>query len=200
MIGYAFGSVQLSAARRYEKLQHEGKFKSGWSATPGSFRRVAYLLVALALVQFLFPVFFAPGGISQWCVSGGVVGWIRLDLVQADAHAEDLRRVMRLFSASIGAVTPAGDFPRPLSGYPPLSDGGLLSALSDRARAEPFNLVATAIFFLAIVHTFLTPLIRRWAHRAEERHRIRPRNGRPFLDDDGNEVPEVSFRARFYIS
>ena len=72
-IGYAFGALQLTATRRHEALQREGKFKSGWSATPGSFRRVAYLLVALAVVQFLFPVFFAPGGISQWCVSAGVV-------------------------------------------------------------------------------------------------------------------------------
>lgn len=78
MIGYAFGVIQTSATRRHEKLQLEGKFKSGWSVTPGSFRRVAYLLIALALVQFLFPMFFAPGSISQWCVSAGVVtgyGW-----------------------------------------------------------------------------------------------------------------------------
>jgi hypothetical protein len=74
MIGYAFGAIQASATRRHERLQFEGKFKSGWSATPGSFRRVAYLLVALALVQFLFPMFFAPGSVSQWCVSAGVVG------------------------------------------------------------------------------------------------------------------------------
>jgi hypothetical protein len=78
MIGFAFGTIQASATRRHERLQLEGKFKSGWSATPGSFRRVAYLLIALAMVQFLFPVFFVPGSISQWCVSGGVVagyGW-----------------------------------------------------------------------------------------------------------------------------
>lgn len=78
MIGYAFGAIQTAATRRHERLQKEGKFKSGWSATPGSFRRVAYLLVALAAVQFLFPVFFATDGASQWCVSGGVVagyGW-----------------------------------------------------------------------------------------------------------------------------
>jgi len=74
MIGYTFGVIQVSAALRYEKLQLQGKFTSGWAATPGSFRRVAYLLVALALVQFLFPVFFTVGGASQWCVSGGVVG------------------------------------------------------------------------------------------------------------------------------
>jgi hypothetical protein len=74
MIGLSFGYVQAAASRRHERLQVQGKFKSGWSATPGSFRRVAYLLVALAVVQFLFPVFFAPGSISQWCVSAGVVG------------------------------------------------------------------------------------------------------------------------------
>ncbi len=73
VIGLAFGAIQDSAKRRYERLQQQGKFKSGWAATPGSFRRVAYLLVALALVQFLFPMFFAQGGVSQWCVSGGVV-------------------------------------------------------------------------------------------------------------------------------
>jgi hypothetical protein len=72
-IGLTFGLIQEAAQRRHEKLQQEGKFKSGWAATPGSFRRVAYLLVALALVQFLFPMLFAPDGISQWCVSGGVV-------------------------------------------------------------------------------------------------------------------------------
>lgn len=59
--------------RRHEQLQRQGKFTSGWSATPGSFRRVAYLLIALALIQFLFPVFFETDGISQWCVSAGVV-------------------------------------------------------------------------------------------------------------------------------
>lgn len=72
-IGWAFGAIQDGARRKHDRLQQEGKFKTGWAATPGSFRRVAYLLVALALVQFLFPVFFTPGGISQYCVSAGVV-------------------------------------------------------------------------------------------------------------------------------
>ena len=71
-IGYVFGAIQCAAARRHERLQSEGKFKSGWAATPGSFRRIAYLLVALALVQLLLPMFFSPGGASQWCVAAGV--------------------------------------------------------------------------------------------------------------------------------
>ena len=72
-IGYTFGVIQEAAKRRHEKRQLEGNFTSGWAATPGSFRRVAYLLIALALVQFLFPLMFTPGGLSQWCVSAGVV-------------------------------------------------------------------------------------------------------------------------------
>lgn len=74
VIGFAFGAVQSAASRRYAKQQAAGTFKSGWSVTPGSMRRVAYLLVALAVIQFVFPMFFAPNGISQWCVAIGVVG------------------------------------------------------------------------------------------------------------------------------
>jgi hypothetical protein len=89
------------------------------------------------------------------------------------------------------------DFPKSLSSYPPVSPDGLLQTLSDRVREEPFNLIATAIFILAIIHTFLTPLIRTWAHKAEERHRIRPRTRElPPMDDEGNEVPEVSFQGQ----
>jgi hypothetical protein len=87
-------------------------------------------------------------------------------------------------------------FPPPLSGYPPTSPDGLFQTLAERVRAEPFNLVATVIFFLAIVHTFMTPVFRRWAHRAEERHRTGPRSSRPPLDDEGNEVPEVSLAGQ----
>jgi hypothetical protein len=88
-------------------------------------------------------------------------------------------------------------FPPPLSGYPGISPEGLYQTLADRVRAEPFNLVASVIFFLAIIHTFMTPMIRQWAHRAEERHRATPRlNRAPPLDDEGNEVPEVSFQGQ----
>lgn len=102
----------------------------------------------------------------------------------------------RFLVAAIDAATTAGDFPRPLSSYPAVAPGGLFQALADRVRAEPFNLVATAIFVLAIAHTFMTPMIRKWAHRAEERHRIRPRSRPQPLDDDGNEVPEVSVQGQ----
>ncbi|HVW21985.1 MAG TPA: hypothetical protein VHC86_12295 [Opitutaceae bacterium] len=79
VIGLGFGALQGRAIRRHERLQLQGKFKTGWAATPGSFRRIAYLLVALALVQLVCPVLFAAGDPAQWFVSGGVVlgyGWV----------------------------------------------------------------------------------------------------------------------------
>ncbi|HZZ58821.1 MAG TPA: putative Na+/H+ antiporter [Opitutaceae bacterium] len=80
-----------------------------------------------------------------------------------------------------------------MDAYPPAA-GGIWSALAVRARADPFNLVATGIFFLAIAHTFLAPQFRRWARAAEERHLRRPASR--LLDDDGNPVAEVSFAGQ----
>ena len=77
VIGLAFGTLQRAALHRHEQLEQSGKLKSGWSLMPGSGARVAYLLVALALVQFLCPLLFADG--SKWWVSAGLViayGWL----------------------------------------------------------------------------------------------------------------------------
>ena len=70
-IGLAFGTLQRAALRRHAELERTGKLKSGWSLMPGSGVRVAYLLLALALVQFVCPLLFVDG--TQWWVSGGVV-------------------------------------------------------------------------------------------------------------------------------
>lgn len=77
LVGFAFGALQNSARSRHQKLQDEGKFKSGWGIMPGSGRRIVYLLVALALVQIICPLLFVPS--TQWLVSAGVVlgyGWM----------------------------------------------------------------------------------------------------------------------------
>jgi hypothetical protein len=71
VIGLGFGLVQHMALRRNEKLEQNGKLHSGWSVMPGSMKRVAYLLVALVVVQIICPLLFMDG--SQWWVSGGVV-------------------------------------------------------------------------------------------------------------------------------
>jgi hypothetical protein len=76
-IGYAFGLLQNAALRRNAQRELDGKLKSGWSLMPGSGARVAYLLVALLLVQLICPLLFVGG--TQWVVSAGLVagyGWM----------------------------------------------------------------------------------------------------------------------------
>jgi uncharacterized BrkB/YihY/UPF0761 family membrane protein len=69
-IGLAFGQFQNAALRHNQRLEAAGKFKSGWSLMPGSGTRIAFLLIALALIQLVCPMLFADG--IQWWVSGGV--------------------------------------------------------------------------------------------------------------------------------
>ena len=71
VIGLGFGLVQQIALRRNQKLEQSGRLQSGWAVMPGSMKRVAYLLVALVLVQIVCPLLFIDG--SQWWVSAGVV-------------------------------------------------------------------------------------------------------------------------------
>ena len=43
---------------------------------------------------------------------------------------------------------------------------------------EPFNVIATLIFFLAIIHTFLAKRFMRIAHRWREEHEAKDRGRR----------------------
>ncbi len=70
-IGFAFGLLQQAALRRHQALEQSGKLKNGWSLIPGSGARIAYLLLALILVQVICPLLFADG--TQWWVSAGLV-------------------------------------------------------------------------------------------------------------------------------
>ena len=80
LIGYAFGMIQNAARLRHEKRQLEGKLKNGWAIIPGSGARIAYLLVALLLVQLICPLLFVEG--TQWMVSGGVAAGYGMVLLQ----------------------------------------------------------------------------------------------------------------------
>jgi len=73
-------------------------------------------------------------------------------------------------------------FPRPISSYGDDQVGNLWQKLGQRILEEPFNIVATIIFFLAIVHTFLASRFLRIAHRYE--------HGYEALDKDSTD-PEV---------
>jgi hypothetical protein len=67
-----------------------------------------------------------------------------------------------------------------LSFYPDPAGRAILAVLVERMRLEPFNAVATALFFLAIVHTFMTARFTALAHDVQHRHDQRTdAEGRP---------------------
>jgi hypothetical protein len=61
-------------------------------------------------------------------------------------------------------------FPLPLSAYPSPLSGDLLDALRLRLDADPFNGIATTIFVLAVLHTFVAARFTEAAHRWQTRH------------------------------
>ena len=65
------------------------------------------------------------------------------------------------------------EFPRSLASYPDVAGQSLWEILRARAALDPFNAIATAIFLLAVIHTFLAPRFSAAAHRVQERHRDR---------------------------
>ena len=63
-------------------------------------------------------------------------------------------------------------FPIPLSVYAPEETHmGLLQKLQHRIEADHFNLAATIVFLLAILHTFMSPIFQKMAHKLEKRHK-----------------------------
>lgn len=85
-------------------------------------------------------------------------------------------------------------FPRPLEMYPTPADH-FWDTIKTRATLEPFNVAATLIFLLAIIHTFLAGPITRLAHHYEELHlmKLERKGFKPSSDPDA--VLPVSFRA-----
>jgi hypothetical protein len=67
----------------------------------------------------------------------------------------------------------AAAFPTPLGAYPSVPGGGLLDILSARIAFDPFNLVVTGIFVVAIVHTFLAARFMALAHSVQQHHDAR---------------------------
>lgn len=88
-------------------------------------------------------------------------------------------------------------FPLPLETYHAAAQAGLGEVLRARIQAEPFNLVATVIFLLAIAHTFLAGKIQHLAHVAEERHARRLKtDGRGSDANEDGRPDEVSFAGQ----
>ncbi len=72
-----------------------------------------------------------------------------------------------------GATPSSGgkvDFPRSLESYNDQDVPGIMAVLNNRIRQQPFNVVATLIFFCAIVHTFLSARLLALAHKWEHLH------------------------------
>jgi Putative Na+/H+ antiporter len=89
--------------------------------------------------------------------------------------------------AAPSGPTPA--LPLPLDAYPAASPDGLLQTLADRIAIDPFNAIATAIFVLAIVHTFAAARVVRFASRVQLAHDARERAaGRPWTPSVAAEI------------
>jgi len=99
---------------------------------------------------------------------------------------------------STAADSLIADFPRTLSAYADPASGGVVEVVLGRLQAEPFNGVATAIFLLAILHTFVAGKFRHWAHEAEAAHAKQLKLRRETVNDsDGDGYPdEVSFKGQ----
>jgi hypothetical protein len=88
-----------------------------------------------------------------------------------------------------------GNFPPPLDSYADGHIEGIGPKLLHRAKAEPFNLIGSALFLMAIIHTFLVARFRRWAHHYE--HEIEALDGEGAEIDDAQHkrVARLRFRA-----
>ena len=87
-------------------------------------------------------------------------------------------------------------FPVPLHAYADAENAGLLEILRNRIATDPFNVLATVIFLLAIVHTFLATRIMHLAHRWRDEHaaKLRAQRGGADAPQNGGKEP-VSFKA-----
>jgi len=108
----------------------------------------------------------------------GVRGAFRLTLrrMRRVPHAT-IAGALACAPAAARAAEDAGAplFPLPLQSYLGEEGLGLWDTLVHRVAVEPLNLVASAIFALAILHTFLAPAFLRASHRLA--HRLNRRAG-----------------------
>ena len=93
------------------------------------------------------------------------------------------------------------EFPLELDNYYPTDSAtSIVETLKNRVAMEPFNLVASIIFLLAIIHTFLTAKVRHWAHEVEHAHaeklKLRRRNEPETDYDEDGRPDEVSFKGQ----
>jgi hypothetical protein len=102
-----------------------------------------------------------------------------------------LLAVATAVSAAEPSATTNTPLARPIDSYNDAAQP-LFQQLRHRIEAEPFNLVATIIFFLAVTHTFFAAKIMHYAHQWRHKHKSR-------LPEDiklpADAVAPVSFKA-----
>ena len=103
-------------------------------------------------------------------------------------------------AAAAGSPRPAVEFPLPVDSYYDQRTPSLFGKLVGRIEQEPLNLVATLIFFAAIVHTFLVTKFRRIAYHYQQayqaiEHLLHEPQGSPDTDR-GQE--KLIFRAQLF--
>ena len=99
-----------------------------------------------------------------------------------------------------GLLRPAVDFPLPVDTYHDQQIPSLFGKLTGRIQREPLNIVATIIFFGAIVHTFLAARFRRIAHGYQQsyeaiEHLLHAADGPA---DVRKKHEKLLFRVQFY--
>src|SRR5260370_17755708 len=102
--------------------------------------------------------------------------------------------------AAAEVLKPAADFPLPVDSYGDQQTPSLFRKLIGRVQREPLNLVATIIFFAAIIHTFLTTQFRKIGHRYQQRYEaienlLHTTDG---PSAPGKEHDKLIFRAQFF--
>ncbi len=89
--------------------------------------------------------------------------------------------LIALWAGAVPAAEPvtsdAEAFPRSVESYNDTDAVSIWSILKNRVKEEPFNLIATLIFFLAIVHTFMTGRFMAIAHKWEHAHAEKIKSG-----------------------
>ena len=105
-----------------------------------------------------------------------------------------------LAATAAGILRPAIDFPLPVDGYHDQQIPSIFGKLTGRIQREPLNLVATIIFFAAIVHTFLTAQFRKIAHRYQRRYEAIEESSRDIVGrpDAGRKHDKLIFRAELF--
>lgn len=88
-------------------------------------------------------------------------------------------------------------FPVPDEKYDPV-EGGLKETLQSRIAKDPFNLAATIIFGLAILHTFSAGFFSKLAHKYEHLHKEELKKRGQLDAEHPNGVHEVSFRGTLF--